>query len=290
MARGELDNSFFLFTVGFDTKDIPGEFEEIDVTAAHVTVILSELSVRPRLSPLEIRDLVEIGDKESEPQYKGHTLGAIQSIFPLIRVFSTKKSFASPWKIYFRVCLDECSYLQTWVDQETIVTLQAVCDLDADLIPYKVLCRSIFDSDPGSLFLALYRCLERLYAFSSAKDLSVELNSHLSWEVVASALEDKLGWWPKEEGSLEKLLQFASRNDLENVLLGMNEAIPSSADLVKIATRRVYKLRNSLVHYRPAHAATSHDHFHWNQVCTAMAGIVMDVHEAVFSYKPPTND
>ncbi len=287
IARGELDQTFYLFIVGFDTTDIPAGFEEADVTASHITVILSEGNVRPRLSPLEIRDLVEVGDKHSEPSYVGHEVESIRRIFPPVRVFKTKEALSSPWKTYFRVCLYECSFLQAWIDEETIATLHAVCDLDADLIPYKVLCRSIFDSDPGSLFLALYRCLERLYAFSSARELSLELNSNHSWDVVASALEDKLGWWPKEEGSLEKLLHMASSNDLESIFKAMNEVAPAMPDRVRVAARRVYKLRNSLVHYRPSHSATSHDRYEWNKICTAMAGIVLDVHQSVFSYKAP---
>src|SRR5437868_13171482 len=54
------------------------------------------------------------------------------------------------------------------------------------------LCRSLFDADPAALFLALYRCLEALYAYSASTKLIGEFGLDRSWTEVAVALEKQL--------------------------------------------------------------------------------------------------
>jgi hypothetical protein len=162
-----------------------------------------------------------------------------------------------------------------------------MCDLDAERIPYRVLCRSIFDGDISSFFLAQYRCLEALYAYSSAKDLITALGLKQSWDEVATVLEDKLGWHPREEDSHTRLLSFASDLDLKLVFnaTGRDAAVEDDANLTSRTAKRVYGLRNSIVHYRPAQHNLRTEVIDWISVCKAMAGIIIDVYHGVFRDK-----
>src|SRR4051812_23191494 len=90
-------------------------------------------------------------------------------------------------------------------------------DLDLLNIPYQTLCRSIFDADPEAMFLALYRCIEALYSFSSAQALIESLKLNVSWPDLAASLEEKIGWYPREESSLTALMKYASRYDLLSI-------------------------------------------------------------------------
>lgn len=162
-----------------------------------------------------------------------------------------------------------------------------MCGLDQNRIPYRVLCRSIFDSDKSSFFLALYRCLEALYSYSSSHSLASALDLKTSWDEIARALEDNLGWHPREEDSLTRLTKFSSAVDLKAILEEFSDLdLPEEFELLNNrASKAIYKLRNSIVHYRPAQHKIEMDTINWEKICRAMVGIVVDVYEAVFSGK-----
>jgi len=224
LARIELGQKVFICTVGFDNPIPLSDAVESTVDAAFLTVILAELAPRPRATPSEIRNIVEAADSNADDNYTGHDPELIASLFPTIRVFETP---ALPedetLKVFFDVCVEECEFIsESWIESDLARTLRLIGELDPNKIPYRVLCRSIFDADPTSFFLALYRCLEALYAFSGARRLIDSLGMTAPWANVAAALETELGWYPREENSLTQLLGMAAIQDLQAIsaLLG----------------------------------------------------------------------
>jgi hypothetical protein len=271
--------------VGFDQSYIPPKGIEVDLDPAFLTVILSELQPRPNGTISQMRDIIEASDKDADPSYRGHEPDLITSLYPPIRIFATSEAENfSTWNIFFRICIEECEFGASWIAGSLAAALRTVCDLDPERIPYRVLCRSIFDGDPSSFFLALYRCLEALYAFSSAHDVVAALGITKQWSEVAAVLEDTLGWHPREEGSLVKLLSMAASSDLRQCLHALGDDVTkiTEQNLAARAAKRIYWLRNSIVHYRPAQHKVHLDKFDWENICTAMVGIVMHVYVSVF--------
>jgi hypothetical protein len=289
LARFDLSTESFLCTIGFDQETLASGPLELELNPAFLTVALYELQPRPIGSVSNVRQVVEFSDRGADPSYSGHSFEALASLFPSVRFFEIP--FRTPeqtWSTFFRTCVDECEFGPSWIDEVLADTLRSMCDLDAERIPYRVLCRSIFDGDPSNFFLAQYRCLEALYAYSSAEDLIRALDLKQSWGEVATVLEDKLGWYPREEGSLIKLLSFASQPDLRSILdaTGTGGVLQENANLISSAAKQVYWLRNSIVHYRPAQHGLRTEAIDWVLVCKAMAGIVVDVYCAVFTGTP----
>lgn len=209
LARFKLDDKSYLCTVGFEQITTCTEFVELELDSAHLTVALSELLPKPKVTTTEIRQIVEFADKNSDPKYGGHHFDGIASIFPNVRFFSTKRrSDDEIWDSFLRICIDECEFGSSWIEGRLADTLRSICELDPRRIPYRVLCRSIFDGDPSSFFLALYRCLEALYSYSGAKKIVAALNIDREWGDVAVALEDQLNWHPHEEGSLISIIRL----------------------------------------------------------------------------------
>src|ERR1700761_5210635 len=97
--------------------------------------------------------------------------------------------------------------------------LSYIAVASSSAIPYELLCRAVLDIDPASLFLALYRCLEALYSREQTLALISKLGISRNWIEMAQLLEAHLGWYPREEASLEVLLQRANENTLRSVLL-----------------------------------------------------------------------
>ncbi|MEC5322504.1 hypothetical protein [Aurantimonas sp. A3-2-R12] len=285
LARVDISSKTYLLTIGFEQAGTSLSAVEMEITPAFLTVALSDLTPRPKATPSEIRDIVEWSDKKADSAYTGHDHDAIASLYPTLRIFDISgTSTEETWNVFFQSCIDECEIGASWIEGNLAATLRTLCDLESTRIPYRVLCRSVFDGDKSSFFLAQYRCLEALYAYSSAHSLGKHLSIKSSWGEIATALEDKLGWHPREEGSLERILRFSSPSDLREVLNALEKPIPSDDEtLVRHSAKAIYWLRNSFVHYRPAQQLVDVESFAWATLSTAMTGIVLDVYEAVFS-------
>jgi len=283
LARIELGSKTFFCTIGFDqVRGMAGAIER-ELSAAFLTVILAELLPRPKGTVSQIRDIVEAADLEADNSYNGHDPDLIATLYPTIRVFEIDRDPAT-WNVFFQLCIEECELGTSWIEAELASALRALCDLDVGRIPFRVLCRSIFDGDPSSFFLALYRCIEALYFYWDAQNVVSALKLKETWEEVAVVLEDELGWLPREESSLEKILGMAAVIDLKSALRSLGENVEQiSAELiVRYAARKIYWLRNTIVHFRPAQSKIRLEKFDWNSLCLAMAGMVVHVYDGVF--------
>ncbi|KKC31080.1 hypothetical protein [Devosia psychrophila] len=274
---------YYLISVGFSFDGDPEGLTELELLGGHLTTVLAELTPAPTADALQIKNIIEASDKNSDSDYQGHDSSLVEILFPTIRLFNAAGS-TPPWNIFFRIALMECRWTGHWLDKELLTLLNIIADLDQTRIPYRVLCRSIFDVDPSSFFLALYRCLEALFAYSSARDVVVAMKVGHDWSEVASILEDKLGWFPHEDRSLERLLKSTVAPELRRISLAIDpkSPIPEASDIVALAARRIYKLRNSIVHYRPSQYDHDLQKYDWVAICRCMATIVLDVYYDVF--------
>lgn len=284
IVRLDLNATCYFCLIGFERVVSHSGFSEVDIGGSLLTAFLSELRPRPRASSTEIREFIEAIDKNGDPAYAGHEPLAIARLFPPIKFYSSVDvSDDDTSRLFFLFCLEESRNAGLWIDDDFAATLKAICDLELISIPYRTLCRSIFDADPSAMFLALYRCMEALYAYSSARKIIQALELSSRWDEVAVALEEQLEWHPREETSLAALLGRANQKDLEKVFLALGEALPTgNVDIAASASRRIYRLRNSLVHFRPMHHKIDHSLTDWNRLCECMATMVWDIYSGIF--------
>lgn len=281
IGRFDLAETSFFCTVGLELPEEIDFLQEEDFGGGMLTAILSELAPPPVRSTSEIRDVVEFEDKASTPGYKGHASTSIAKLFPVIRCFSVKNLAEEEiQRVFFLLCLSTASRETPWMNSQLRETLTLIAELSPVAIPYRTLCRSIFDTDPSAMFMALYRCLEALYAYSHTTKLMGRLGIQEPWSDVAQVLEETLSWRPREEQSLGTLLRYAVLNDLRAILTAMGENVSDEEDIVNRATKRIYNLRNSLVHYRPFHQSFQPEKVDWNGLCEATALLILHVYDS----------
>ncbi|WP_157578012.1 hypothetical protein [Roseivivax halodurans] len=268
--------------MGFPNAPEGVDLQEVENNSGLLTAVLAELSPPVTATPYEVKEYVDLHDSRTDG-YTGHGRDQIERLFPSIRVFKSRLAIENPWNYFFRMCIGERLAMSDISDPDLHDHLEILADLNPELLPYPVICRSIFDTDPGSLFLALYRCLEVLYSYSSATDLARRLSIEHDWQHVAKAMELSTGWYPREESSLEKLLRHASHGDLENIISAISPEKHSEGTLSKKAARAIYELRNKLVHYRPAQASEQNDIENWTRIYVSMIGLLLDIYNDVFS-------
>ncbi|WP_458761933.1 hypothetical protein [Cupriavidus basilensis] len=281
IGRFDLADTSFFCTVGLDLPEEVDFLQEEDFGGGMLTAILDELAPLPVRSTSEIRNVVEVEDKVLTPDYKGHASSLIAMLFPEIRCFSVRNlADEETQRVFFLLCLSAASRGTLWMNSQLRETLTLIAELSPVAIPYRTLCRSIFDTDPSALFMALYRCLEALYAYSHTTKLMGRLSIQEPWSNVAQILEETLSWRPREEQSLGTLLRYAVLDDLRAILVAMGENASDEGDIVNRATKRIYNLRNSLVHYRPFHQSFQAEKVDWNRLCEATALLVLHVYDS----------
>lgn len=284
IARFDHNHYSYFFTVGLDLSEIrPYNFlNEVDIDGSLLTLVLAELRPQPLASTYEIRNIIEVDDADGNPNYQGHSAEEIASLFPKVRCYEAENLSADETqRVFFLLCLADRTRSATWMKGQLKETFASLSDLNPTSIPYQTLCRSVFDTDPSSVFLSIYRCLEALYAYSHVTSLNGKLGLSQPWDQVAELLEQQLGWRPREESSLNSLLRGGPlKHDLEEALSAMNIALQPSADVFNVATKSIYQLRNSLVHYRPFHQRFTPQDIDWNRLCMAMCCLVLDAYEA----------
>ena len=268
--------------VGFEFDPALAQIQPFPTNAGVSVCVLSELQPLPTATPAEIRNVVEVGSR-GEPGYAGHDYTAIEILFPPVRLFTTSRPLdeEATSRLFLMLSVDECRNGESWIDDPLADDLVSLADLSVSRFPYDAVCRSIFDWDPRSLYMALYRCLEATYAYESCRKLVASLGLEQDWHELAAALDAEVGWHPQEAASLNLVLQYALDDDLRAVCdcLGVEDG----TDLCVSAGRAIYRLRNRIVHYNTAKASgVAFGDADWNELCRRMVGIVFHVFSHAF--------
>jgi hypothetical protein len=286
IGRFDHRNRSYFITAGFDFPEIPEELQEEDLTGGMLTAFLSEMTLRPVATPIEVREVVEVADNKAAG-YDGHDCTQIASLFPLIQVVSSEiLADNNSSNIFLLLCLCDRRRYDHWIDEDLAAAIKGLSNLSTSAIPFDLLCRAVLDFDPSSLFLALYRCMEALYSREKTMALMNDLGIQKDWAVVAQSLESQLGWYPREEASLEDLLTHAKEADMNAAVSALNESVPEESKISSFTARRVYALRNGLVHYRSFRSLPYLSKIDWCRLCEAMVSVVSDVYAVTFPGTP----
>lgn len=279
LAWLEVDEQHYVATIGFDYEVDDPSFQLLEDIQGFDVCLLSELRVSPSVSGAEVYNVVDASSRNSDPEYQGHDNTQIMSLFPAIRVFASADPVSDEliWPIFLSISAEESRHGGSWIESELADRLSALADANVDLLPYKELCRSTLDLDPRSLFMSLYRCVEATYAHDKASRLKDDLSINHDWHRIAQALENAMSWRPLEASSLNVVLAFAQETDLREVCSCLGVTLQDGTDVASAAGKAVYKLRNRIVHYRPALAPVDSEEIDWNRLCIALVSVASDV-------------
>lgn len=126
-------------------------------------------------------------------------------------------------------------------------------------------------------FLDVYRCIERLFSISFLEEIYQDLGIENSLSLLnfSAKIEKYIGWRPEEIKAINKLIDD-SPQDAIDILQELKSFIDSrQADTLPSKPGEViYKIRNSIVHLRPATESISMDDKHWNKLIRASLLII----------------
>lgn len=288
-VHATLQNDDLIILVGFDYLDeyvnkypeFGEDVVETDCLPGHVVVALSEVELRPIKSGLETQAYLEVADSTTDG-YEGHDVHELRRLFPRISVFKCRFALdeGSFQQIVLKFAVAESTYGGGWIDDNLLDELYALVSISAKSFPYEAVSRASFDTDPRSLYLALYRCLEATYAYKKSSELAKALGLSLDWSELAVKLEQTLNWRPREASSLESVLRHASEADLKRVVEAIGDT--GTKDLASSAASSIYKLRNRIVHFDASLDSFDLSSYDWNAICCGLVGVVWDVFHQAF--------
>lgn len=282
LSRLRAGSEHFIGLLGFEFESELPQLTLIDNNPGISVCLLSEVAPRPIVSPANIWNIVEASSAD-EFGYPGHDIEQIENLFPAIQLLRCAQPIDddSAWRLFLMLSVEECKRGGSWINNDLASELLALTGLNIPSLPYDAISRSIFDLDPRSLYMALYRCIEATYAYESCRKLLSRLSLSAPWLDLAVALESEVGWHPKEASSLNLVLRYALKKDLEEVCQCLS--VDSMGDLHVTAGRAIYRLRNQIVHFRPGGEPVNVDSINWNRLCSCLVTIVFNVFSRAYS-------
>ena len=285
LARYDLDGRSYFCAIGFDyLATAPSGLSTWHPSASEQIYVLSTLKPRPKASTMSIRAIVEAADATT-PNYNGFPPNSIFGLFPTINFFDAPIiTNDENWRVYFQLCVKDCNQNDSWIDSSLSSSLENISALGITEIPFRMLCRSVLDSDPTSMFMSLYRCLEYIFSFGPINGLITALSLNVSWDNLLKELEARSSWRSKEDKSLEELIKSADGALVLKLAkqLSVDTRNKTPEEISASAAEKIYDLRNSIVHYRPAHKDAQLAKHNWNRICEYMSDIVSDVYKKAF--------
>lgn len=276
---------FALFGIS-EPEQAPAGLAITDITPGTfaVSIFHTDTQPMPSVTPSEIREVIELRFYTEGGDYDGNEISEIADLFPKIYFLQVVELFDYHYDDYRVIgSLISRTYLDgpIQLDPATIEAMARVFETASNFIPYKNIVQGILSISWDGLFLELYRCIEQLYACNKLTPLTKKWVTNSSLRDIAALLETELAWRPKEDESLIGLIAECETQTIARAYSAMG-GDQNFGDLINPSDtvgRLIYKLRNSIVHYRPAHEAVQKNEASWNEIVTAMLEIIEQSYE-----------
>ncbi|BBB61562.1 hypothetical protein UNDKW_3289 [Undibacterium sp. KW1] len=229
------------------------------------TLILAELKIEPSIaSGYEILQILITDEKANAI---GISVDALKLFFPKIQIFyisenSIYSSFDTT-QLFLALTLQNPNKLTLNWNKNAIDSFEDTLTVPHDEYPYYCLINSLYSARWELAFLEIYKQLEFLYSIPQAAELKRLIQSQISVLDIAKHVEDSLSWRASEEPSLAHLFSLLPQGIHDDIVNATANLAPFSA-VKPNAAARIYKIRNSVVHLRPAVRPIEIDEDSWN--------------------------
>ncbi|NEQ39696.1 MAG: hypothetical protein F6K40_26965 [Okeania sp. SIO3I5] len=278
-ASFQYDGNDYFVTIGVQEYLETNQEEEViqflELNAGIVTALLFELkiSVNKKVNPYKIRDEIFYpSESESEDEIIPYEFSKVKDFFEPIFVYKIPENspFLSLDKINITRISGFCAVKSSQLislkfSSDTLNQFEKLFIEGSKNIPYESLLFSLVSVSWKYSFLDIYRCIERLFPISALEDLHKKLNLNIKCSLLdfADDIESYIGWKPKENEALNKLINNSP--DTARQILRQVKADIEGTKKGNLGNF-IYKIRNSIVHFRPATEQIKLDDNNWNRL------------------------
>lgn len=219
--------------------------------------------------------------QQDDENYKGHDLASLEKYFEAIAVYEIDKSsrlltnnIYNPYAYYLLYNMKNKSKSKGRWEHDTLDSIEQVVLSENDKIPYHNIVQSLLANQWSHSFLESYRCIERLFHIVKLETFYLTLRTSVPLIEVSKSIEDKIGWRPQEEDSIEEIFE-----KIDSTLMLEIETIKNKyAQDMKIC-KWYYKLRNSIAHYRPIHEPIIMLDDEWNKLIKFNYDVILNLYD-----------
>ncbi|MEQ9235258.1 hypothetical protein [Coleofasciculus sp. E2-BRE-01] len=279
-ASIKFDKIEYFVVVGWDDSV---DFEEeiinpISLNAGLFTALIFDLqvSIRRKVSAYEIVEKILYPIEVGESTYSGHDFNEISDFFEPIYIYEIPEE--SPFKdkgiqrISGFYISKNIHQLALPFSNDTMKIFGKIFIEGSESIPYENLLLSLTSVSWKYSFLDVYRCIERIFSIFQLDELCQNLSISIPLVKLSAEIENSLGWKPNEEDTLNKILDDSPEETIE-IFKEVKQVIDNTSK-GKVGTF-FYKIRNSIVHYRPATQESKLDYENWDKLIRGSLLVIM---------------
>ncbi|WP_041237854.1 hypothetical protein [Gloeothece citriformis] len=281
-ASFEFDNKEYFVVVGWESEpetineNIAEAIQLIELNAGIVTALLFELKILVRKKsdayaiinnifypPLEeiIEEIIKVDFRIVVDFFEPIFVYEISIDSPFFNIDQQKILKLSG--LYISVN-KENSFLN--FSEQTSLMFERIFLEGSTTIPYDNIVFSLVAVYWKYCFLDIYRCIERLYPIVILKTLHQNLGIKTSLLEFASNIEQYIGWRPRENEAINQLMDELPE-DIVKLFQEIKQFLEQTTE-GKLGDF-IYKIRNSIVHFRPATQAIELDEENWDKLIRA---------------------
>ncbi|HEY9673685.1 MAG TPA: hypothetical protein V6D11_19750 [Waterburya sp.] len=269
-ATFEFGSNKYFVAMGWHTQEISEEvIQFVEPNAGIVTALLFELKVpvSQKASPYNIANEIFY---ESDQQRIKYDFSLVAKFFEPISVYQIQND--SPFLNQDDIDIIRLSGFYALKNRQlislnfsalTLSTFEKLFIEGSKNIPCENLLLSLVSVYWKYAFLDVYRCIENLFCISALEDLHKKIKIADSLLKFSSDVENYIGWRPKENEALNKLID----NSPEEAISCFQEikVFIDNQEKGKYG-ELIYRIRNSIVHFRPATEEIKLDDENWDKL------------------------
>lgn len=264
-----------------------------DSTTALFQLAVSKLDLSPTASEAAIRDALQ-GQDSSHQDYDGHDLDTIEPLFPQMTYAEVTDQESFFLKDVYRilgVAICKSGYeLPLDLSSDSRELFVDIFENSSEHFPIHIALQALVASFWQTQFVDIYRTVERMFPVITVLELSRKIAYRQPKIDLNTALSEILGWRPKEDGALESLVRTLPKEIVEGYRQCF-EIPHETKDINSEVSRKIYRTRNSIVHYRGPEDTEKLSSDQWQGIIQLTCRFAMHVYDRLasqyFSPVPP---
>lgn len=270
------NNENYVISIGFDFEIDPNDeiFSTIELNAGIFTFIISETSIKlnENIDLTKLANLTYPSKKESIG-YIGHDFKEFIEFFEIIKVFKINSDSVLNFDDTHRLTsylvlksINSCMLLN--YSANTLNSFERLILNSSSCVSFENILSAILSSSYKHCFLELYRNIEKLFPIIKLNILYENIEASVNFISFWNSVDEIIKWKPNEEGTLEVMLENISSNTKKII-----ESIPNNG---LNSGKFIYKLRNSIVHYRLSSDTIDLSDDNWNIIIQFLSEIIIE--------------
>ncbi len=271
------NNKDYFFASGLQYPDeIPFGLAPVDINGGLFVALISELElpVKFDVSTTTLEEYV-LSQHTGLTGYDGHDFNDLAKYFPELFVAKLGLDYPGDRTNIFQISAlflaSNSKYLRLGYSQQTLSNIIDLILCNSKILNYESIVQAMVSSQFKFAFLDFYRCLEMLYQIVYADEAYSSLGLVIDKSVFLAALDNHLGWRPREGSTLEKIFKEtgdAYRKPIEIIVAEITGEGKSNS------SKWLYELRNRIVHLKTHHSSVELTNKQWDKLISAMCLVI----------------